>query len=263
MHHWSYLLLVISGLIAGIVNAVAGGGSLLMYPLLLSLGVAPIMANATTSFSIWPGALSSAWGYRKYIHKLPRHFYFLLLPCLIGGLIGAILLRNTSNQTFEFIVPWFIILGVVLLIAQPKIHNWISAKSAKETKKYRSLVFAIISILLFLIAIYGGYFGAGFGIIMLAFLGFTELSNIHQMNGLKNLAGATLNIAATAYFIVYKLIDWRLLPLLLIGSIIGGLIGSTYSSKLPSNTIRVIVIVIGVLVAAVLLSKLYIFKTNL
>lgn len=255
--HWNYVLLLISGFIAGIVNAVAGGGSLIMYPLLLSMGLTPIVANATTTFSIWPGALSSAWGYRKYVRKLPKHFYFLLIPSLVGGLIGAVLLRRTSSHTFESIVPWFIVLGVILLVIQPQIHKWLVSQPAKKSRKYRSLVFFLISILLLGLSVYGGYFGAGFGIIMLAFLGFTELTNIHEMNGLKNLSGAILNIAATGYFIYYKLINWHLLPILLVGSIIGGIIGSTYSSKLPSNTIRILVIVIGTIVAGVLLIQLY------
>jgi uncharacterized membrane protein YfcA len=256
--HWNYVFLIFSGIFAGIVNAVAGGGSLIMYPLLLSMGLTPIVANATTSFSIWPGALSSAWGYRKYVRKLPKHFYILLVPSLVGGMIGAYFLKHTSNHAFESIVPWFIILGVILLLAQPRIHKWLASQPPKKGRKYRFLVFSLITILLFGLSIYGGYFGAGFGIIMLAFLGFTELSNIHEMNGLKNLAGATLNISATAYFIYYKLIDWRLLPILLAGSVIGGLIGSVYSSRLPSKSIRILVIAIGTIVAAVLLVKLYI-----
>jgi len=125
MHPWSYILLIVSGLITGIVNAIAGGGALLLYPLLLSLGLSPITANASTSFIVWPGALSSAYGYRKHLSKIPKFYLYLLIPSIIGGLIGAIILKHTSNNFFSAIVPWFIVLGVVLLMVQPKLHEWL------------------------------------------------------------------------------------------------------------------------------------------
>lgn len=256
MHGWQLALLFGSGFIAGVVNSIAGGGALLIYPLLLSLGVAPISANATTTITVWPGALSSAYGYKKYIHKIPKYYFWLLVPCVLGGLLGAFILRKTSNHTFEFIVPWFIIFGVVMLALQPRIHKWLYTRNASKTKKRKALLLPVIAVTLLIFATYGGYFGAGFGILMLALLGLTELSDIRQMNGLKNLSAVSINLVASVYFVIYHLVDWRVFPLLLIGSIVGGWLGATYSSKLPANIIRKAIIVIGVVVAIVLFAKL-------
>lgn len=244
-----------AGFIAGLINAVAGGGALLVYPLLLSLGLPPIVANASTTLTLWPGALSSAYGYRKYIKKIPNYYYWLLLPSAVGGLIGAFILTKTSNHDFSVIVPWLIVLGVVLIGLQPYIHKKLVKKSKNRSKKTSALNLVLVAIPMFGMAIYGGYFGAGYGIVMLALLGFTKLSNIHQMNGLKNLSGATINLLASVYFIHRGLVDWRYIPILLIGSVIGGYIGSTYSSKLPTKLIRLIIVLIGTAVAIYLFSK--------
>jgi uncharacterized membrane protein YfcA len=241
-----------AGLVAGLVNSVAGGGALLMYPLLLSLGLPPIVANATTTISIWPGALSSAYGYRKYIKKIPKYYFWLLVPGLLGGIIGAVILRKTSNHSFKLVVPWLIIMAVLLLSFQPKIHKWLK-KRKKNTKKAGALSFILIAIAIFAMSIYGGFFGAGLGIIMLAVLGFTKLTDIHQLNGLKNLIATFINLVASIYFIHYHLIDWHYTPLLLLGTVIGGYIGATYSNKLPSHLIRKIIIIIGASVGIVLL----------
>ncbi len=257
MNLWHGLFLLGSAFLAGIVNAVAGGGSLLIYPLLLSLGIAPIGANATTTITVWPGALTSAYGYRKHIRKLPNKYYWLLIPCVAGGLLGAIILKDTPGHTFQFIVPWFIVFAVVLTTLQTRIHHWLYTKRNIQTeKRHWKLLIGLIAIGLFVVATYGGYFGAGFGIIMLSLLGLTELSDIKQMNGLKNLAGVSINLVASVYFIIYHLVDWKELPLLLVGSILGGLVGSVYGIKLPNTVIRSLVIATGAVVAIVLFIKL-------
>lgn len=248
------IVLLGAGLVAGLVNAVAGGGALLVYPLLLSLGIPPIVANASTTLTLWPGALSSAYGYKKYIKKIPKRYFWLLLPSAVGGIIGAVILRKTSNHNFATIAPWLIILGVVLIGIQPIIHKRLTKKK-KKLKKTSALNLVLVAIPLFGMAIYGGYFGAGFGIVMLALLGFTKLSDIHQMNGLKNLSGASINFVASIYFIYYGLINWHYIPILLVGSVIGGYFGATYSNKLPASLIRKIIIVIGVGVAVYLFVK--------
>ena len=228
----------------------------MLYPLLLSLGLAPITANASTSISVWPGAISSAYGYRKHLRKIPRYFLYLLIPCVIGGLIGAVILKHTSNNFFEVIVPWFIVFGVVLLAFQRRLHKLLYQKTNKKTaKKHSKITLYAVGLTLFIVSIYGGFFGAGFGIIMLALLGLTELKDIQQMNGLKNLGGAGINIFASIYFIANRLIDWKIVPVTVVGSVVGGYLGSTYSAKLPGNTVRKIVIAIGLLIAIVLFIK--------
>ena len=243
-----------AGLIAGLVNSVAGGGALIMYPLLFSLGLPPVMTNATIAASIWPGALSSAYGYRKSLKKLPKYYFLLLIPCIFGSIIGASILRRTPDRNFELVVPWLVLMAVILLSLQPAIHNKLKKKQ-KKSKRNSPLSLVLISIAIFGVAIYGGYFGAGFGIIMLALLGFTRLTDIHQMNGLKNLAGVSISLVATIYFIHYRLIDWHYIPPMVIGTVIGGYVGSTYSHKLPTYLIRKIIIISGLAIAVYLFIK--------
>lgn len=252
MYHLILLLCV--GLVVGLINAIAGGGAIILYPVLYSLGLPPIVTNATIASSIWPGALSSAYGYRKYIKKIPNYYFLLLIPCLIGSIVGAYLLRKTPDKDFREIVPWLVILAVTLLALQPTIHKKLRARHKKH-KKSSNLYLLLVGLAILITAVYGGYFGAGFGIIMLAILGFTRLTDIHQMNGLKNLSGVCISFIASIYFIHYHLVDWHYIPPILIGTIIGGYFGATYSTKVPAKTVRAIIVVIGVGVAAYLFIK--------
>jgi uncharacterized membrane protein YfcA len=252
--------LFLFGFVAGMVNAVAGGGALLLYPLLLSLGIPPISANATFSFVTCPGQASSAFGYRKYLAKLPRRYYLLLIPAVLGGMLGAVMLGRTTDRTFEYIVPWFMLSATVLLAFQPALHKWLYSRKAKKLeKRFHGVFFSIIFICMFVLAVYGGYFGAGLGIIMLAFLGLSELTNIYQMSGLKNLIGTAISFTTVLYFVHIGLIAWSVLPALLVGSVLGGWFGAAYSTKLPTKVIRRIVVIIGLLVTVGLFAKQYWF----
>jgi uncharacterized membrane protein YfcA len=252
------LILLVAGLTAGIINSVAGGGSILIYPLLLSLGLPPINANTTSSIIVWPGTISASIGYRNYLKTLPKKYYLLLIPCLIGGYVGAVLLSQTTNRAFEHIVPWFIAIATTMLILQPGIQRWLYTKEGKDLeRKYRNLMFVLIAAFILLISVYGGYFGAGFGLVMLAFLGLTELTNIHQMNGLKSLSGLCVNLTAIVFFIVQGLVVWRVVPFLLTGEVVGGWLGATYSGKLPSEVIRRVVILIGLVITFMLFRQIY------
>ncbi len=251
---YDLVLLFGAGIVAGLINSVAGGGAIILYPLLYGLGIPPVVTNATIAASIWPGSLSSAYGYRKHIKKLPGYYFLLLIPCIIGSIIGAFLLRKTPDKNFKEIIPWLVLIAVILLSLQPKIHELLKNKR-KKSNKLSLFSLIIISIAIFGTAIYGGYFGAGFGIIMLAILGFTKITDIHQMNGLKNLSAACISIVASIYFIHYHLVDWHYLPPLLLGTVAGGYIGATYGSKLPAYIIRTIIVVVGVGVVIYLFLK--------
>jgi uncharacterized membrane protein YfcA len=245
------LLLLLGGFTAGVVNSVAGGGSLVVYPVLISIGVPPIIANASTSLAVLPGLLSSAFGYRTFIRKLPLRYYVVLIPAVLGGLVGASLLRTTTNQAFSQIVPCFLLFGVILIILQPRIISWAKKKRGHHRRNALHTL-AWLATGIFLISIYGGYFGAGYAIVALAFLGLTELTNINEMNGYKGLLSAAVNISSSAYLICFGLVQWSILPWLVIGSVVGGYVGATYSSQLPRQTIRRIIIVIGLGVSIVL-----------
>jgi len=252
--HW--ILYLSGGAFAGLINAVAGGGSLILFPMLLGLGIAPVTANATMSFIIQPGTISSAFGYRKHLKKLSMQYYLLLIPCFVGGLVGAILLVQTSNVEFEHIVPYFMAIAVVLLLFQSRIHGWLyTRKGVALKKRHHVMVILLVCLMFFAVSLYGGYFGAGFGIVVLAFLGLTKLTDIQQMNGLKNLAGVSIGIADCTYFIIHGLIDWKIIPLFLTGNLFGGYFGAIYSSRLPTKILRTGIIIISVVITAALFYK--------
>lgn len=244
------ILLFMAGLVVGGMNAIAGGGTLIGFPIMLASGLSPLAANITSSLVVLPGSLSSAFGYRKYLRKLNRQYLLLLIPCIIGATIGAMILRNTSHERFQDIVPALVLFAVILFAFQPFLHVYLRRHIRRRYKALRPLV--LISVALLPVAIYGGYFGAGFGFIMLAFLGFTKLHEIHTMNGLKNLASVCITLIPLICFYGTGLINWKVGMIMAAGSIIGGYYGAVFAQKIPSPAVRIIVIIAGVGTAAYL-----------
>ncbi|HEU5004547.1 MAG TPA: sulfite exporter TauE/SafE family protein [Candidatus Saccharimonadales bacterium] len=252
------ILLLLGGLAAGTLNSIAGGAAIFLYPLMLSLGLKPVSANATLSLVVWPGTISSAIGYRRAIKKIPSKFFFLLIPSFLGGEIGAVFLGHTSNNTFEYIVPWLLLLAAGLIGLHTKVHGLLNSKASQAFEGRHPLFLgSAAAITLFLLGIYGGYFGAGYGVMLLAFLSLTSFSDINQMNGFKNLSSISMNLMAITYFVSHHLVTWHVLPLLAIGDVIGGWLGANYGSRLPASYIRAIVVVAGVVVSLGLLIKTY------
>jgi hypothetical protein len=250
------ILLVLVGLLSGIINALAGGASIILYPLFLSLGLAPIIANASTSVAVAPGTAGATFGYRKSLSKVPRTFLLLLLPCVIGGFLGAYLLGHTPNRTFERIVPWFVLLASVLIGFQPQIHAWVMKRKVRRfEKRHLPLAFLSIGLVAVLLAVYGGYFGGGFSLMLLAILGLTTLKDIRQMNALKSLLAGCMNLVAIGYLITHGLIEWRVLPPILLGNMVGGWLGATGSSRVSSRAIRHVVVAFGLTISALLFAK--------
>src|SRR5580704_7628531 len=166
------ILLFLVGIIVGSMNAIAGGGMLLGFPVLLAAGLSPLVANITGNIVILPGQLTSAFGYRRFLRKLPPRYLILLLPCLIGGTIGALVLRHTSATRFQELVPGLILFAVLLFTFQPLLHLHLRRHISQRSRNIRRLL--LIATALLPTAIYGGYFGAGFGFLMLAFLSFAR-----------------------------------------------------------------------------------------
>lgn len=250
--------LVTAGILSGMVNSVAGGGSVFLYPFLLLLGIPPVAANASTSVVVWPGTATSAWGYRAFVKTIPRYYFLLIIPCLFGGLVGAILLSHTQDSQFEFIVPWFMALATVLLALQGRLHRWLQRRKVRAFEKRHVIGVSLVAIVVsFTLAIYGGYFGGGFAILLLACLGLTSLKNLGQMNGLKNIITIAMDSVAIAYFITIGLVDWTYIPLLAVGSAVGGWMGATYGSKLPAKMIRRVIVILGVVVTLVMFIRVY------
>jgi uncharacterized protein len=249
-------LIFSAGIVAGAMNAVAGGGTMVTFPALLFSGLKEIPANATNTVALVPGALASVWGYRRELRDSdPRH-YWLLVPSLLGGLLGGILLSRTPAPVFRAVVPFLILFATILFMAQAPIQKRLQARKQisgePEVTKDWLLLAALVQ---FATGVYGGYFGAGMGIMMLATLSLLGFANIHQMNGLKNVLGMTINLVAALYFIWAGLVHWNEALVMMAGAVIGGYYGAGLARKLGAKFVRRTVIVIGVGVALSLLLR--------
>jgi uncharacterized protein len=239
------LLLFIAAVLGGTVNAVAGGGTFFTVPALIFTNVPAVLANTTSTIAIWPAAVSSAGAYRKELVKQRRDLLILLVSIsLIGGIIGAILLLSTSNQAFIHILPYLLLVATVLFATSPLITAKLRTRSIEKVKLSWKLLLTVSSVQL-LVAIYGGYFGGGIGILMLAVFGLMGMDDIHSMNALKVLLTLCINGVAVVIFIVQGAVLWPQAILMAVGSIIGGYGGAYYARKLKQSWIRWFVISYG------------------
>lgn len=251
-------LVVVAALIGGAMNAIAGGGTLLTFPALVALGVPPINANATSTVALWPGSVGSMWGYRTELQGSRLWAYGFAVPSLLGGAAGAFLLLRTSPDRFSAIVPWLVLGATVLFMVQRPLVRWFAERSEPRaigpTDALLTNGWPPPSILgyQFLVSVYGGYFGAGVGILMLAALGFMGLSNIHRMNGLKNWGGLCMNAVAATMFAFSSLVSWPVALAMAVGSVSGGYLGSRAAQRVPQELVRGAVVAIG-LISGVLL----------
>ena len=242
-----------AGLIAGVMNAVAAGGTLLTFPTLVWLGLNSITANATSTVAVWPGVMSGVVAYRRELRTLERRFLYLAVPSLIGGLGGAYLLRLTPSTVFDRLVPYLILFATLLFMAQETIRHKMKDAHPEARKSIGWFLGAIVFQLI--VGIYGGYFGAGIGILMLAAFGILGMTDIHQMNGFKNLLGGAINLLAAIYFISEKMVYWPDVGVMALGTVVGGYVGAGTACKLGRTVIRRIVILIGFAMAVSLFLK--------
>ncbi|HEX7251637.1 MAG TPA: sulfite exporter TauE/SafE family protein [Thermoanaerobaculia bacterium] len=242
--------LVASSTGAGIMNAMAGGGTILTYPTLLFIGESAITANATSTVALWPGQASSMYGYREEVLTHRDWLKTLLLPSILGGALGAVLLLQTPTRTFEHLAPFLILFATALFMIQGFVARWTGSSHAEGRSPSRWTAAWLFQ---FGVGVYGGYFGAGIGILMLAVLGFLGLSDIHAANGIKNFFGMCINALAAAYFIVRGAVDWPAALIMVVGAIAGGYAGARFARRIGKDKARAAVVVIGVLVAAILL----------
>jgi uncharacterized protein len=283
------LLLIGASAIAGAMNSVAGGGTMLTFPALLAVGQLSTVANATSTVALWPGQLSSLWGFRDEIKHNARSILPLAFIGLVGGIAGALLLVNTPASVFDRIVPFLILLATFLFMAQEPLTKWQKARTehaltpvglelpvevaeeaevaaadtpvppphlhaptaaqVAEVSDAPLRVTAGIGVFLFLVALYGGYFGAGIGILTLAALGLMGLTNIHQMNGIKAIFTLGINGIAAAIFVAKGLVDWKIAGMMALGSLFGGYAGAGIARKVGQKNVRLIVIAIGLILA--------------
>jgi uncharacterized membrane protein YfcA len=242
-------LAVIAGIsaIGGGVNSIAGGGTLLTFPALLGLGIPGIMANATSTVALWPGSFGSMMGYRKELIGARHWAVRLAIPSVLGGLSGAFLLMATSEDRFKTLVPWLVLGATVLFALQRPVATAINRRLERlgiDTERAIHPNFGMLA-MQFAVAVYGGYFGAGAGILMLAVFGFMGFTNIHQMNGLKNFNGIFFNGVAAVTFAVKGLVNWPIALVMAVGSTVGGFLTSRMAQRIPQAWVRNAVTVIG------------------
>ena len=256
--HPGYLfLLLVTSIVAGAMNALAGGGTVLTFPVLLAAGVSPVAANATNAVALVPGSLSGGWGFRGALgSNSGRMLAFLLAASLAGGLLGAWLVVIAGDALFRALVPWLILGATALFIAQEPLRRWRERRSSEQGEKcLEDLNLWGLAAGQFVVAIYGGFFGAGMGILMLAELGFIGLTNIHQMNGLKNFAAVCINGIAAVFFALGHHIVWPLAALMAVGSVLGGYAGAWLAQRIGEAMVRWMIIVIGLGIGAYMLVK--------
>lgn len=229
------------GGIASAINAVAGGGSLLSFPTLRFMtGMGSTVANATNSISLWPGSLGGAFGYRNLYEVIKKDLRLLTLPTILGSLAGAILLVKTDPHVFDLVVPWLILFAAVLLLAQPKLKKWMSREGHVRVSPWVGIF------LQFLVSVYGGYFGAGMGIMMLASFALYIEGSIHELNAVKNLLGLFINFTCSIVFVLQGLIDFRVGLILSSGAVFGGFLAAKYSQRVDPEKLRLGIAVYGV-----------------
>jgi hypothetical protein len=238
------VLLFVAAVLAGAMNSVAGGGSFFSFPALIFTGVPPIPANATNTVAVWPGSVASVVSYRKRLPKSPRVMVPLVTISIIGGVAGAVVLLHTPQATFMRLVPY--LFGVAtLLFAFGKRLTQKLGRIIKRTGPPSWPTLAGLTLVQFFIALYGGFFGGGIGILMLAMLEMIHIEDIHAMNALKTVLAAAINGAAVVTFIIARQVEWPQASVMIVGAVVGGFGGAHYAQKVDPRWVRATVICVG------------------
>lgn len=250
------LLLFVAGLIGGALNSLAGGGSFVVFPALLAAGVPPVIANASNTYAALPGYASGAVGYWKDVVKHRDRFALYAIIAVIFGYAGAELLLHVSDKQFSYAVPWLILFAVVLFAFGARINAFVTARSG-TTRGAKALGAALLLGLLAVISVYGGFFNAGLGILLLAFLVLAGIDNIHAANGLKMVISTLIALVAVVRFAINGSIDWYHGSIALVGVTIGSYVAARLAYRIPTKVIRWLVIVYGVALTIYFFWKTY------
>lgn len=234
------VLLFGSAVAAGAINSVAGGGSFFTFPALIFTGLPSIAANATSTMAVWPGSVASMSAYRDDIRRERRHLPGLLAVSLLGGLLGAGVLLRTPQPVFDRVLPWLMLFATLVFAFGNKVVAWVTGHRPAGVR-----VNAVSWLLQLAIATYGGYFGGGMGLLMLAMLNLAGLTDIHAMNGIKTLLAVVLNGVALAAFVWAGLVAWPQASVMIVGAVLGGYGGAVGAKQVDPRIIRGIVIASG------------------
>ncbi|GAB4547195.1 MAG: sulfite exporter TauE/SafE family protein [Anaerolineae bacterium] len=252
------ILLFVAAVLGGALNSVAGGGSFITFPALISAGVPSINASATNTLALWPGSVASVGAYRNEVTKWDTRLMILLIVMsILGGFVGAEVLLQTPKETFDKLIPFLLLAAVLLFTYGGSIAKLIRERVSKGNFKGGILLVVAVAVLQFFISVYGGYFGAGIGILMLASLALTGMTNIHTMNGLKTVLASFINGMAMLRFILAGSIYYPQAIVMLFGAILGGYGGAAYAQRLDPKLVRRFVIVVGFVMTAIFFYTTY------
>jgi hypothetical protein len=249
-----YLLVALAAVGAGAVNALAGGGTLITFPTLVWLGVPPIAANVTNTVALVPGYFGATMAQMNDIRGQARRLWWAVPAGAIGGLLGGILLLNTGEKVFRTLVPFLILLASGLLAVQDPVRAWLVRRAAKAEAKHTAEAWAALPV--GLAGIYGGYFGAGLSVIVLAVLGLTLEDNLTRLNALKQAIAFSVNIAAAILFVFSGQVIWATALVMAAGALVGGALGGKLAGRIKPATLRWVVVTIGTLIGVIYLVRL-------
>lgn len=248
-----YLVVAGAGLLAGGVNAIAGGGTLISFPALLAVGVPSLSANITSSVGLVSGYLGSATGYRRELTGQARRVRALTVVAVAGGIAGAVLLLVTPQASFRVAVPYLVLLACALLAAQPRLARWVAGRRVGEDPAAEAT--PLVSAGVFVASVYGSYFGAGLGVLLLGVLGILLVDSLQRLNALKSVLSFMVNIVGVLIFLPSGQVEWRYAALLLVTSYVGGIGGARVGRRLSPRVLRTGVVLLGVVVAVVLIVR--------
>lgn len=242
-------LLLVAGLAAGSINAVAGGGSLVSFPMMLAVGLPPLTANVTNSVAVWPGYVGTTWGYRRELSTERRRLLALAPAAVAGSVLGCVLLLVSSPEAFERIVPFLVILGSLLLAVQGRItervRTWRGAGHGARSPQ--------LHVLILLGAVYGAYFGGGLGVLLLASLGLFLVADLQRINGLKSALSLVINAVSLVAFALFGPVDWATVAVVAPAALLGGYLGARLARRLDPDRLRSTVVAFGLVVGVALL----------
>jgi len=245
-------IILLAGLVAGVINVVAGAGTLITFPTLLALGIPPITANVSNTVGLVPGSIAGVYGFRRELAGQWRAVGIMAVFSAVGGIVGGLLLLILPEEAFLIVIPYLLVLAAVLSAIQPRVARFVRRKAPEGTSAdTRPVTFGLVLGVLGT-GVYGGYFGAAQGVILLALLGILWSTDIHRANGAKNVLAGLANLVSSIIFISSGTVDWMIVLLIGVGSFTGGLIGARVGRKLSAPVLRTILVIVALVAAGVL-----------
>jgi uncharacterized protein len=239
----------LAAVVAGLINAVAGGGTLVSFPVLMALGLSPVSANVTNTIGLCPGYFGGIFAQRKDLPGQKKRLMILLPLSIAGGIAGGVLLIQTGDTTFRTLVPWLILAASLLLAVQAPVKRWLQSRAGKTGPGTAAGISELV--LVFLAAVYGGYFGAGVSVIVIAVLGLIYDDSFTRLNVLKQAISSSINISAAVYFIFSGMAVWMVVLVMAAGSIAGGFAGGSFTGLIKPDTLRYVVVCVGITVSCI------------